>query len=209
MLSYAYRISGGINFFPISLSPTIVSHGVVLPEVKIDKGVTKPDSEVIKSCLNGDQIAWNELIDRYQRLIYSVARTLSRSHEDTADVFQQVCLELYQRLPELRDAETLPAWLMTVTRRQAAAVWKARKASVPLNGEYPSVETHIGWIENEHIVERAMLDLPQRCRLLIDLLYLHPSQLSYAAVAERLGMPVSSIGPTRARCLEKLRKLLS
>src|SRR6266487_4563335 len=107
----------------------------------------KSDTDLVRQCLTGDQGAWSELIDRYQRLIYSVARTLSQSSEDAADVFQQVCLELYQRLPELRDAETLPAWLMTVTRRQAAAVWKARKASVPLNGEYPSVETHIGWIE--------------------------------------------------------------
>jgi len=118
-------------------------------------------------------------------------------------------MELYQRLPELRDAETLPAWLITVTRRQAVLALKSRKGLVPLNDEHPDVEDHITWIENEHIVERAMLDLPERCRMLIDLLYLHPAQLSYAVVAARLGMPVSSIGPTRARCLAKLRKLLS
>lgn len=177
--------------------------------LKVDRGVTRLDRELIECCLKGDQTAWDELIDRYQRLIYSIARTLSRSREDAADVFQQVCLELYQRLPELRDAETLPAWLMTVTRRQATAEWKSRKDAVPLSDNQPGVEEHITWIENEHIVERAMLDLPERCRMLIDLLYLHPSQLSYSAVAERLGMPVSSIGPTRARCLAKLRKLLS
>ena len=145
---------------------------------------------------------------RYQRLIYSMARTLSRSPEDVADVFQQVCLELYQRLPELRDAATLPAWLITVTRRQAAALWKTRNL-VPLPDEHPDVKNRIVWIENEHLVERAMLDLPERCRRLIDLLYLHPSQFSYAEVAERLGIPVSSVGPNRARCLAKLRKLLS
>jgi len=174
----------------------------------VDRSVARSDSELIEACLNGDQDAWTELIVRYQRLIYSVARTLSRSPEDAADVFQQVCLELYQRLPDLRDAATLPAWLITVTRRQAAALWKSGK-SVALTDEHPDVEHRIAWIENEHLVERAMLDLPERCRMLIDLLYLHPSQLSYADVAERLGIPASSIGPTRARCLAKLRKLLS
>jgi len=175
----------------------------------VGRSITKSDSELIKGCLKGDQNAWYDLIDRYQRLIYSVARALCQSQEDAADVFQQVCLQLYQRLSELRDHETLPAWLITVTRRQVAALFKSRRALVPLDDEHPDAEAPIGWIENEHIVERAMLDLPERCRSLIDLLYLHPSQLSYAAIAERLGMRVSSIGPTRARCLEKLRKLLS
>ena len=170
---------------------------------------TKSDSELIKGCLSGDQDSWNDLIDRYQRLIYSVARALCQSRDDEADVFQHVCLQLYQRLPELRDHDTLPAWLITVTRRHVVALLNSRRPLVPLDDNHPDAEIHIGWIENEHIVERAMLDLPERCRSLIDLLYLHPAQLSYAAIAERLGMPVSSIGPTRARCLKKLRKLLS
>src|SRR6266581_4452938 len=169
----------------------------------------KSDTDIVTRCLTGDQGAWSELIDRYQRLIYSVARTLSQSSEDAADVFQQVCLELYQRLPELRDAESLPAWLITVTRRQAAAVWKSHKTLLPLRDEYPALADQIRSIENEHLVETAMLDLPERCRQLINLLYLHPFSLSYSAVAERLGVPVSSIGPTRARCLAKLRKLMS
>jgi RNA polymerase sigma factor (sigma-70 family) len=173
------------------------------------KGVKNSDPELIKVCLSGDQDAWNQLIDRYQRLIYSIARAHCPSHEDAADVFQQVCLELYQRLSELRDHETLPAWLITVTRRQIAALLKSRKPNIPIDEEHPGIVERIVWIENEHIVERAMLDLPERCRLLIDMLYLDPSQLTYAAIAKRLRMPVSSIGPTRARCLAKLRKLLS
>jgi RNA polymerase sigma factor (sigma-70 family) len=174
----------------------------------VEKGVTRPDSVLIERCLRGDQTAWAALIDRYQRLIYSVASSLSRSAEDTADVFQQVCLELYKRLPHLRDTETLPAWLITVTRRQATAVLKSHKALVPLNDQQPDIESRIHSIEKEYLVDTALLELPERCRQLIDLLYLHPSRLSYADVAAHLKMPVSSIGPTRARCLEKLRKLL-
>jgi len=168
----------------------------------------KSDSEIVERCLAGDQGAWSELIDRYARLIYSVARGMAQSSEDTSDIFQQVCLELYQRLPQLRDAESLPAWLITVTRRVAGAAWSQRTFG-PLMGDYPALDDHIRSIENEHLVESAMLDLPERCRQLINLLYLHPSSLSYSAVAERLKIPVSSIGPRRARCLAKLRRLLS
>ncbi len=175
--------------------------------MKADKD-TKPDRELIESCLAGDEMAWNDLIDKYHRLIYSVAHTLSQTSEDTADVFQQVCLELYQRLSELHDTGALPAWLITVTRRQAGAMLRSRKPLVQLKNEPLDMEDSIGSIENEHIVERAMADLPERCRQLIDLLYLQKSQPTYAVVAERMGMPVSSIGPTRARCLEKLRKFL-
>src|SRR5215475_5470025 len=114
---------------------------------RLERAVTKLDSELIKSCLDGDQTAWSELIDRYQRLIYSVARKLSRSPEDAADVFQQVCLELYQRLADLRDVETLPAWLIIVTRRQAGAVLKSGKFLVPLKDDYPTIEDYIGTIE--------------------------------------------------------------
>jgi len=169
----------------------------------------KSDGELIRDCLRGDQKSWYELIDKYQRLIYSVAHAFCQSREDEADVFQQVCLHLYRRLPELRNREALPAWLITVTRRRIAAIYKSRKNFVPLDEQHPDAATQTRWIENEHIVERAMLDLPERCRLLLDLLYRHPAKLSYAAIGKQLGMPVSSIGPTRARCLEKLRKLLS
>src|SRR5690349_20039769 len=89
----------------------------------IGGAVRKSDSEIVERCLAGDQDDWSELIDRYERLIYSVARSMAQSPEDTSDVFQQVCLELYQRLPQLRDVESLPAWLITVTRRIAGAAW--------------------------------------------------------------------------------------
>jgi RNA polymerase sigma factor (sigma-70 family) len=198
------------NLFPsFVFSPTIGAGGYALQHRGVPARIRRSDSELIKECLNRDQNAWNELIDRYQRLVYSVAATLCQSREDAADVFQQVCMELYRRLSELRDHESLPAWLMTVTRRQAASLMRSNRTLVPLDDEHPDVEDRIAWIENEHIVERAMLDLSDRCRTLIDMLYLHPSQLTYAAISKRLGMPVSSIGPTRARCLEKLRKLLS
>src|SRR5262245_7745891 len=85
------------------------------------------DRELIDSCLRGEQRGWKQLIAKYERLIYSVARSLCPSQEDCADVFQQVCIALYQNLSKLRSDQTIPAWLITVTRRQAFAVLRSRQ----------------------------------------------------------------------------------
>src|SRR3954462_9292563 len=77
------------------------------------------DRELVDRCLGGDEWAWAQLIARYQRLIFSIARTLCPDPDDSADVFQYTCLDLYKGLSELRDIQALPAWLITVTRRRA------------------------------------------------------------------------------------------
>jgi RNA polymerase sigma factor (sigma-70 family) len=167
------------------------------------------DSELVERCLKGDETAWTLLIDRYQRLIYSVARALCQDPDDTADVFQSTCLDLYKGLADLRDVKALPAWLITVTRRRAIAVLKAR---IPIPAveepEPPASLDVVGAIEREHALELALDQCPERCRELINLLYFNANQPSYVDISEKLGIPVASIGPTRARCLDKLRKLL-
>jgi RNA polymerase sigma factor (sigma-70 family) len=166
------------------------------------------DSELIERCIGGDESAWADLIYRYQRLVYSVARSLCGNQEDASDVFQQVCLELYQRLGDLRNIDTLPAWLITVTRRRAYAVVNSRKPTTELDTNQHDASATVQSVEEEHALEQALDQLPERCRRLIDLLYFNVDEPSYASVADKLGMPVASVGPTRARCLEKLRKLL-
>jgi RNA polymerase sigma factor (sigma-70 family) len=166
------------------------------------------DNELIGRCLAGDQDAWKILILRYQRLVYSVARTLCPHPEDVSDVFQQVWLELYQHLSDLRHVEALPAWLITVTRRRAYALMESGHESELLDPDTPDLSTRLNAIENEHAVERALAQLPERCRRLIDLLYFRVDEPGYVGIAKEMDMPVSSVGPTRARCLEKLRKLL-
>src|SRR5438094_968463 len=84
------------------------------------------DAELVDRCLQGDESAWTQLIARYQRLIFSVARALCPDPEDSADVFQYTCLDLYKGLAELRDVKALPAWLITVTRRRAISVIKSK-----------------------------------------------------------------------------------
>lgn len=166
------------------------------------------DAELIERCIRGDQEAWRDLVTQYQRLVYSVALTLCPLAEDASDVFQQVWMELYQHLADIRQIEALPAWLMTVTRRKSYAVLKARRRSEPLDEQQPDISGKLNRIEYEHALERALEKLPDRCRNLIDLLYFNVAEPSYAEIAETMNMPVASIGPTRARCLEKLRKML-
>jgi RNA polymerase sigma factor (sigma-70 family) len=162
------------------------------------------DSALIRGCLDGDQDAWTQLIRRYERLVYSVARVVCP--EDAGDVFQQVCLELYERLGELRDQAALPKWLITVTRRTCYAIVRSRKNQVPLTGDWGTVPREIDRVEKQHAIQLSLSRLPEKCQKLLRLLY--HDELSYAQVASRLQIPVASIGPTRARCLGKLKQKL-
>jgi RNA polymerase sigma factor (sigma-70 family) len=166
------------------------------------------DRELIELCLQGDQAAWKNLIVRYERLVYSVALTFCPEGDEASDIFQYVWMELYQQLSDLRHAQALPAWLITVTRRSAHKVITSRRDSEPLEKDVPDTRQQLSLIEQEHLIERALGQLSERCRQLIDFLYFDVDEPSYAEIAEKLSMPVASIGPTRARCLEKLRKLL-
>jgi len=167
-----------------------------------------PDHDLIQACLRQEQDGWKELIGRYQRLIYSVARSFCPLPEDTADIFQQVCLELHRNLHQLREEQTLSAWLITVTRRRAYAFLRAQKPQVAIEEFDAVVDARIEVLEKEFEVERALLQLPERCVRLLRLLYFDVDEPSYIDIAKRLNMPAASIGPTRARCLDKLKRLV-
>jgi len=165
--------------------------------------------QMIESCLRGEQRAWTQLVAKYERLIYSVAHKLCPELEDCADVFQRVCLALYQNLDRLRSDQAIPAWLTTVTRRQAYKVIRAKKPYSQIDENALPVQANVDLIKKEFEVQLAIDRLDDRCQKLIHLLYFDSKEPSYAEISTELGMPVPSIGPTRARCLEKLRKLLS
>ena len=167
-----------------------------------------PDHDLIQACLRQEQDGWKELIGRYQRLIYSVARSFCPLSEDTADIFQQVCLELHRSLHQLRDEQTLSAWLITITRRRAYALLRSQRPQIPIDDFDATVDARVEILEKEFEIERALLRLPERCERLLRMLYFDVDEPSYNAIARELSMPVASIGPTRARCLEKLKKLL-
>lgn len=183
----------------------------------------REDRELIAACLKGDQNAWEALIARYQRLIYSIPVRARLSTDDAADIFQSVCLKLYEKLFTLREYEKISSWLITTTTRE---VWRVsarnRRESPPGGAEADEDRDHMSEIaaaapladeqrealERQQIVRQSIDALPERCRNLLTMLFYQKDDLSYADIARRMKMPVPSVGPTRARCLEKLKKLL-
>lgn len=179
------------------------------------------DRALVAACLEGDHSAWETLITRYQRLICSIPIKARLSQDDAADIFQSVCLKLYKKLPTIRDSERISSWLITTTSREC---WRLsarnRRDSAPSGGDDddspqkeipatgPLADEQREILERQHEVRRAVNALPERCRDLVTMLFYQKDELSYADIASRMKMPVPSVGPTRARCLEKLKKLL-
>jgi len=184
---------------------------------------SRTDPELVEDCLNGDAAAWEALVFRYQRLIYSIPIKLGFSQDDSADVFQSICLKLVEKLETLRDHNKLGSWLITATTRECwrkSAIWRREASGAGVGGEVHNddpvnlaaeqllpLETQVV-LEQQQLVREAVAQLPERCRRLITMLFYEKDELSYADIARLMRMPVASVGPTRARCLEKLKKLL-
>jgi RNA polymerase sigma factor (sigma-70 family) len=173
------------------------------------------DPELVALCLSGDAHAWETLIVRYRRLIYSIPVKFSFSTADASDVFQAVCLKLIEHLHELKDESKVSAWLITTTTRQCIHVrsLRMRESSTDEDFEEPvaagvNVEDIQIQTQEQQSIREAVERLPDRCRQLLELLYFDATNPSYEEVSRIMKIPVPSIGPTRARCLEKLRTVL-
>lgn len=184
--------------------------------------VSWSDTRLVRECLNGNQDAWTALIEKYKRLIYSVPIKYGASQDDAADIFQAVCLELFSELPNLRKAESIKSWLMTVASHQAFH-WKKRlrKGDIELDdneeGEQP-VEIAsdealppelLQEVEQEQMVREGIAQLSARCAEMMRLLFYENPPLPYTEVAHRLGLATGSIGFIRGRCLKRLQKILA
>ncbi|MDX2032209.1 MAG: sigma-70 family RNA polymerase sigma factor [Blastocatellia bacterium] len=178
------------------------------------------DSELIERCLNGEIGSWETLVRRYQRLVASITYKFHLTSEDAADVFQSVCVILFQQLSNLKQQEKLSSWMITVTVREC---WKLKRQQGNLDSleseewerlaeiaDSSHLQLHeaILSIERQHLIRRAVELLADRCRKLIEQLFYREDPTPYAEIAARLKMPVASIGPTRARCLDKLKEEL-
>ena len=182
------------------------------------------DKELIAACLKGEATAWDALIKRYAALIYSVGLRMGLSESDREDLFQDVCIILMDHLATLRENTRLAGWLVTTTKREAWRLQRRRgvKLATELGeGEWAmegaenihapeaqSPEASFIALEEQQMMREALTRLPDRCRRLLLHLYGTDSPLSYAEIAEQFSLPLGSIGPTRARCLQSLRKLL-
>jgi RNA polymerase sigma factor (sigma-70 family) len=174
------------------------------------------DHSLVRDCILGNENAWSLLIDRYRNLIFSIPIKLGMSPDDAADIFQGVCVALVQELPRLREPRALPAWLIQTTSHKCFR-WKNESRRYT-DGELKqetladeSVKLPDKLLEEfyrEQIVRDAVSELPTECKRLIELLFYHVPPLNYDDLAAALKMPKGSIGPTRMRCLEKVRLLL-
>jgi RNA polymerase sigma factor (sigma-70 family) len=182
--------------------------------------LTTNDQSLIEKCLAGEEAAWETLIAKYERLIFSTCRRYGLQQTEAEDIFSRVCLALLQHLDKLNDRGRLASWLITITSREC---WQLRKVSALTvatgRGKDDNRTQGIEEVEDETLLpEEVLLQLEQqqqvregfnqlqeRCRRLLWFLFYDPTQPSYNQIASSLAMPVASIGPSRARCLEKLR----
>ena len=167
------------------------------------------DRTLLAACRRGDSSAWRELLDEHERLVFSIPLRYGLSRDDAADIAQLTFTELLQSLDSVADDERLVGWLATVARRQSWRLLERRKREtaveeVPDVGEVDPAEA---WTRDEWLYE-GLLALDEKCRELLIALYLSEESTAYADVAARLGRPIGSIGPTRARCLKRLRDVL-
>jgi RNA polymerase sigma factor (sigma-70 family) len=166
------------------------------------------DHQLLRRCAAGDERAWDQVVERYERLVFSVALKNGVSREDAADITQLTFVALLDSIEVLREDGSLPSWLMTVARRQAWRVRRRTHREQPL----PAEEIQLGATEEDYervaVVHGALARLGTRCRLLLYALFFDPDDPPYADIADRLECAVGSIGPQRARCLHRMRALL-
>jgi len=168
-------------------------------------------------CRNGDSAAWEELVGRYERLVYGVAVREGLAAEDAADVTQTVFEALIGSLDKIRQLDSLAAWLVAVARRHS---WRVRSRHLR-EQPVPEIAEGGGWrslagpseeatddVDRAIVIYEALLELSAGCRELLIALYFDPTAPSYDVIALRLRRPVGSIGPSRGRCLEHLRRVL-
>jgi RNA polymerase sigma factor (sigma-70 family) len=158
------------------------------------------------------------LLDRYERLVFSVPRRYGLSREDAADITQLTFTILVQSMDTLPEDSRLGAWLVTVARRHTWRLLNRKRREVEAeehssSSEGPELLSNSGTKDLEHwelteCLNHGLSVVDKTCRDLLSALYLEPEQPSYAEVAARLGMAVGSVGPTRIRCLKRLREML-
>jgi RNA polymerase sigma factor (sigma-70 family) len=174
-------------------------------------------TNLVARARDGDQQAWDALVERYAALIWSICHRyqLGDADADAEDVVQTVWLRLVDQLDKVRDPAVIAGWLATTTRRECCralraarrpqAAWPARYSeTIPSNGPQ-TAEKELLAAERHAALREALAQVTPRDQQLIAMLTADPP-VPYADISARLGIPVGSIGPTRLRCLDKLRR---
>lgn len=188
--------------------------------VPVESQAEPSDAALVLACRAGAPQAWAQLVRRFERLIYTVARRAGLDAHEAADVFQTVFLRLHEHLDRLAQPDRVQAWLVTTARRETLRRLRERAQTVSLDGDAESAdvpepadpdplpEQLLETLQLQQLARQALARLGESCRSLLGLLYGGDEAPPYAEIAARMGLPVGSIGPTRARCLARLRAML-
>jgi len=177
------------------------------------------DKDLLISCRQGNESAWAALVGRYQRLIYAVPRRAGLDEDQAGEVFQEVFVTLFEKMNEINQPDRLHAWLVTTARRKTWRFLSKQRTlrSTPTDeddevlvvvDDSPLPDETLMRLEEQHRIRTALGGLDARCQKLLTMLYYEVDPPPYSEIAALLGAPEGSIGPTRARCLKKLLKLL-
>lgn len=183
--------------------------------------IDRDDADLVRACRNGDETAWNELVERYQRLIVTIPRRAGLSEEQASDVFQEVFMTLLEKLDSIEQPDRIRSWMVTTAKFKTWAIVRGDKGRFApeteeemelemanLKDRSPLADEMLIEVEQQHIIRTALAKLEERCRKILSMIYLRDSAASYAQVAEEIGVGETSISPMRARCLQKLAKIL-
>jgi RNA polymerase sigma factor (sigma-70 family) len=182
------------------------------------------DAALVAACRKGDANAWAALVRRYQRLVYAIVLRAGLDEHTAADVFQTVFMRLVQHLPRLTQPERLQAWIVTTAKREALLALRIGQRTVSMTpddaddggavedtvpDDSPLAEDALAELQQLDLLRDALGRLDTRCKDLLTMLFCEAEdRLPYEEMARRIVMPVGSLGPTRARCLDKLRRML-
>jgi RNA polymerase sigma factor (sigma-70 family) len=174
-----------------------------------------PVADLVMRARDGDQQAWDAIVERYAPLVWSICRRYRLAGTDAEDAGQAAWLQLVDHIGQIRDPAALPGWLATTTGRECGRIVRAARRTSPPGGvldpedtpdeQAPRADDELLAAERHAALREALAGLPPPCRRLIALLAEDPP-VPYAQISARLGIPVGSIGPTRRRCLAKLRR---
>jgi len=187
------------------------------------RGLERSDAELVLACRSGDEAAWNELVDRYQRLIITIPRRAGLSEEQAADVFQEVFLTLFEKLDEIEQPEKIRSWMVTTAKFKTWGIVRGEKGfrtpeteeemereMAGLADAAPLADDRLIELEQQHQIRAALKEIEERCQKILSMIYLSDrGAASYAEVAAAIGVGETSISPMRARCLQKLAKILT
>ncbi|MDH3493952.1 MAG: sigma-70 family RNA polymerase sigma factor [Acidobacteriota bacterium] len=181
----------------------------------------KDDAVLVGLCRKGDESAWSDLVDRYQRLVFAIPRRAGLSEAQAADVLQEVFLTLFEKLDEIERPEKIRSWLVTTAKFKTWGTVRRDKGlyspeteeemefeMANLKDDSPLAEDALVLLEEQHMIRTALKKLSEKCQKILRMIYLTEPAASYAEVADAIGVGATSISPLRSRCLKKLERVL-